>query len=616
MTVAPERKQRAEQSRPVRVEGYAPIASYAAIGDGRTVALVASDGAVDWLPVPAFDGEVVFGALLDPEKGGSFALSPVDDFEVERRYIPDTNVLETTFTTENGVVVLTDALSLQDGGQLSWVELVRRIRGVRGRVRLRYEIRPRFDFGQSETTIERHDDAIRATNGREVMAFRCWDAGEASFTDDEIAGELETKRGTKALLVCNFVNGEPVPLPSRREVEIRCDRTADAWKRWIGFHEHEGLWAEAVDRSLLALKLLVHAQTGAIVAAPTTSLPEQVGGSRNYDYRYAWIRDSAFTLDALGSLGYREQVHASLTWVLRASDATHPRLEPFYALDGSVPRQTQELELRGYRGSQPVRKGNGASGQLQLGSYGDLLETIELYVRHGNALDENTGIRVAEVADHVCRVWENEDSGIWELDDLRHYTISKVNCWVALDRALKLASEGQAPSERADAWREEAEKIRAWIDDRCWSAKQRSHTFYAGTEELDAAMLLAIRTGFLKPDDPRASSTIDAIRAALGAGGPLLYRYSGQEGKEGAFLACSFWLVEALARVRRVEEARETMEELLELANDVGLYSEEIDPASGELLGNFPQGLTHLSLINAAALVTATEKEVENDEQA
>jgi GH15 family glucan-1,4-alpha-glucosidase len=610
MTVAPER--RAAAAAPVRLDGYAPIESYAAIGDGRTVALVARDGCVDWLPVPAFDGSPVFGALLDPERGGSFALTPVEEFEVERRYLPGTNVLETTFTTESGVAVVTDALTLQDGGELSWIELVRRIKGVRGRVRLRYVVRPRFEFGQSETTVARRGEVISATNGRQVMAFRAWDAGDARFTTDEIGGELETRRGAKGLLVCNFVEAEPIPVPPRREIEIRSDRTGDAWKRWLEFHEYDGPWEEAVGRSLLALKLLVHAESGAIVAAPTTSLPERIGGSRNYDYRYAWIRDSAFVLDALGSVGYREQVHASLSWVLRASEATHPRLEPFYGLDGSIPRQTQELDLQGYRGSRPVRRGNGAAGQLQLGSYGDLLETVELYVRHGNLHDETTQIRVAEVADHVCRIWKNEDSGIWELDELRHYTNSKVNCWVALDRALKLASEGQAPRDHVDAWREEAEKIRAWIDANCWSEKQGSYTFYAGTEDLDAAVLLAIRTGFLGPDDPRASSTIDGIRAGLGAGGPLLYRYSGQESEEGAFLACSFWLVEALARVCRLDEARETMEELLALGNDVGLYSEEIDPASKAFLGNFPQGLTHLALVNAAAIVAATEREVED----
>ncbi len=607
--------QRSESRAPARrVDGFAPIASYAAIGDGRTVALVAQDGRIDWLAMSELDGPSVFGALLDPDQGGWFALEPVDDFEVERRYVPQSNVLETRFETESGVALLLDSLNLQDGGQLSWIEISRRLRSVRGRVRFRYELRPCFDFGRSQASVSRKQDALVADDGKHALTFRAWGCDEPGFTGDAIGGELETRRGVKQHLICTLVTRGPLPLPPREEVDVRCERTVDAWKRWLTFHSYEGPWQAEVERSALALKLLVYAPSGAIAAAPTTSLPERIGGDKNYDYRYAWVRDSAFTLDALGSLGYREQVHASLSWLLSASDKTHPRLEPFYSLDGSVPHRHEELPLRGYRDSKPVRSGNQASGQLQLGSYGDLLETIEVYVRHGNALDEETGVKLAEVADHVCRIWRNEDSGIWELPDLRNYTISKVNCWVALDRALQLAHDGHAPGDHAQHWREAADEIRSWVDEHCWSARRSSYSFYAGTDDLDAALLLAIRTRFLKPDDPRAASTIDAIREELGAGGPLLYRYSGQQGEEGAFLACSFWLVEALARTRRLDEARETMEELLELANDVGLYSEQIDPDSLELLGNFPQGLTHLSLINAAHAFAAESKRDDDGE--
>jgi GH15 family glucan-1,4-alpha-glucosidase len=594
-----------------RADGFAPIGAYGAIGDGRTVALVASDGRIDWLALSELDGVTVFGAILDAERGGFFALEPVEEYEVERRYLPQSNVLETTFTTETGVATVYDSLNLQDGGQLSWIELARRVRGVSGRVRFRYDVRPRFDFGLgAQPTVSRKQDAVVLETREHVLAFRAWDAaGEPTYSADAIAGELETRRRSKALLVCTLHTNGPLALPPREEIETRFERSIDAWKRWLTFHDYDGLWQDAVERSVLALKLLIYAPSGAIAAAPTTSLPELVGGDRNYDYRYAWVRDSAFTLDALGSLGYREQVHASLAWLLRASDTTHPRLEPFYTLHGRVPRDTQELPLAGYRGSKPVRKGNGASGQLQLGCYGDLLETVELYVRNGNALDARTGVRVAEVADHVCRIWRNEDAGIWELDEPRHYTISKVSCWIALDRALVLARDGHVPDRTAATWREEAKLLLAWIDERCWSERKRSYTFAAGTDDLDAAVLLAIRTGYLRPEDERATATIDAIRNELGAGGPLLYRYSGQQGKEGAFLACSFWLVDALARVGRAAEAKETMEELLALANDVGLYAEEIDPDTHELLGNFPQGLTHLSLINAALAVAEAETE-------
>ena len=608
MSVTVKRVERASNPPAARVDGYAPLAGYAAIGDGRTLALVADDGSIDWLPIPGLDDPTVFGALLDPDKSGCFELSPMQACEVGRSYLKDTNVLETTFTTAEGVVTVTDALNLQDGGELSWVELARSVRATRGQVRMRYRIRPRFDFGLDRTELTRRGEVLIASQDDRIMAFRCWDAGEPVHSSGEIAGEFLAREGQEALLVCVFVHNQPIPLPPRREIEIRSKRTADAWRRWIDFHSYDGPWREAVARSLLALKLLIDAHRGAIVAAPTTSLPEWIGSDRNYDYRFAWVRDTAFVLDALGAAGYREQVHASLSYILSATKATHPRLEPFYSIDGRVPRRQVELPLAGYRGSRPVHKGNSAEGQLQLGCYGNLLETIELYVRHGNMLDDHTRIRVGEVADHVCRVWLGEDSGIWELFDLHHYTLSKMHCWVALDRAIRLAEQGEAPDDRIDAWREEAARIHDWVDANCWSEHKSSYTFYAGTDDLDAGVLLAARTGYLKPDDPRLHSTVRAIRAELSAGGsaelagggPLLYRYSGQHDVEGAFLACSFWLVEALARIGNLDEAREAMEALLGLSNDVGLFSEEIDPASGELLGNFPQGLTHLALVSAA----------------
>jgi GH15 family glucan-1,4-alpha-glucosidase len=588
---------------PQRLDGFAPIESYAAIGDGQTVALVALDGAIDWLPIPGVDGVTIFGSLLDVERGGSFALHPVGDYEVERRYRPDTNLLETTYTTRDGVVTITDVLSLQDGGQLSWIELVRRVQGRRGRVRLRYELQPRLDFGHEAFEITERAGAYLISGGGIVVSFRAWDAGAPSASSASITGEVDAREGSDAVLACTCVKDELIALPSREEIEIRLERTADAWQRWVDFHTYEGEWRQAVDRSALALKLLIRADTGAMTAAATSSLPERIGGDLNWDYRFAWLRDSAFVLDALGHLGYREQVHASLSWLLRATDATHPRLHAFFRLDGSVPAEERDLDLTGYRGSRPVRSGNGALEQLQLGTYGDLLSMIQLYVRNGNALDELTGVRLAEIADHVCRVWEREDSGIWELDDLRHYTNSKINCWVALDRALSLASAGEAPADHADRWREECARIRAWIDERCWSERRDAYNFYAGTDDLDASVLLAVHVAYLPTDDGRLHSTVDAIRRELDAGGPLLYRYSGSRRVEGAFVACSFWLAEAYARLGRLDEARETMTALLELANDVGLYAEQIDPETKAFLGNFPQALTHLSLINAAIAI-------------
>jgi GH15 family glucan-1,4-alpha-glucosidase len=590
----------------VRFDGYAAIEDYAAIGDGRTVALVAKDGSIDWLPVPHLDDPPVFASLLDAERGGRFALAPVDEFEVERRYVERTNVLETSFRTEHGEVRVTDALTTQDGALVPWVELVRRVEGVKGEVELEWKVEPRFEYGLTETTIEPKRDGWLATCLNHALLLRAWGAGDPELAKGAVGARFAVGRKDTALLVAVVADHEPVPFPPRDEVERRLEGTCGAWRRWID-EVYDGPWQEAVLRSALALKLLIQSPTGAIAAAATSSLPEAVGGRRNYDYRYCWIRDSAFTLDALSRLGFREQVHGSLSWLLKATWATHPRMQPFYEFDGSVPRGYEELPLAGYRGSTPVVKGNTAEGQSQLGNYGDLLETIHYYVRNGNSLDRETGIRVAEVADYVCMVWQNEDSGIWELDELRQYTLSKMGCWVALDRAQKLADAGEIPGDNRAKWRDSAEQVQDWVERNCWSPEQRAYTFYAGSDDLDAAVLLSARNGYCDPFLDRLDSTMEAVRREL-AEGPLVWRYSGQQHVEGAFLACSFWVADVLLRCDRRDEAVALMDELVELANDVGLYAEELGK-DGHMLGNFPQALTHLSLINTAAAIAGKGEE-------
>jgi GH15 family glucan-1,4-alpha-glucosidase len=335
----------------------------------------------------------------------------------------------------------------------------------------------------------------------------------------------------------------------------------------------------------------------AIAAAATTSLPERVGGSKNWDYRYAWVRDSSFTLDALINLRLHEEVHGAVSWLLSAIRDNGGDLHVFYTLDGSVANQESQLDIPGWRGSQPVRSGNSASGQTQLGTYGDLFDTISRYCAEGHLIDPATGRMLADLADRCCDQWRTRDSGIWELKAREHYTISKIGCWVALDRAVHLAEARQIPALHFERWRAGAAEIRNWANSHCWSDAKSAYTFYAGTDDLDAAVLLAGRTGFER--GPRLASTIEAITTELGRG-PLLYRYSGMDKEEGAFVACSFWMVDALVHTGQTDRARQLMDDTVSLTNDVGLLSEQIEPETGAFLGNTPQGLSHLALINAA----------------
>ncbi len=554
------------------------------------------------MSLPSIHSPTTFAALLDPQRGGRFTLAPAGAFEAARRYVGRTNVLETTYRTPDGVVRVTEALTLQDGGLLPWVELARRVEGVEGSVQLDWRVEPRFDWGREPPRILRRGGLLLAEGTDLQLAAVSWDAGEVRAEDDALAGSFELEAGASALLALVAAHKQPLHVPSRDHVEARLDATRRVWERWLSMWAYEGPWEEEVARSALALKLLVYAPDGSIAAAPTTSLPEAIGGDKNYDYRYAWVRDSAFTLDALMRLGLPEQVQQSFSWLLRAVRETAPDLRPFYDLGGGVPTRRETLDhLRGYRDSRPVRYGNAAGSQLQLGSWGDLLETADLYVSEGNVLDEDGGQMLASCVDRVSILWPDMDSGMWELEELRHYTSSKIAVWMALDRALHLAENGQLPANHAPQWSEQRGRLRAWIEEHCWSEELDSYAGWAGEKCLDAGVIRAVRMGY--PEEERFNRTVDTIRERLAAGSGLLYRTSEHVGKEGAFVACSFWLVEALARLGRVDEACEAMEEVLQHANDLGLFSEEIDPESGEQLGNFPQGLSHLALVNAAGAI-------------
>jgi GH15 family glucan-1,4-alpha-glucosidase len=594
-----------------RVDGYAPLRDYAAIGDGRTVALVALDGSIDWLPLPDLDSPSVFAAILDHARGGRFQLEPEVPYSVERRYLPETNVLETTFRTAAGAARVTDALTLPGGGLEPYRELQRRIEGLSGLVPLRWRLEPRFGYGGRRVRLALRNGLPVATSGNDALALRSLDAGEPAISEHVIEGGFVSAEGSSALLALWFAHQEPLVLPGRDELERRLEATCASWRQWVGGRTYSGRWREAVVRSALALKLLVYAPSGAIAAAATASLPEQIGGERNWDYRYSWIRDSAFTIDAFLQLGCPAEAHAYFWWLMHATQLTHPRLHVLYRLDGGTRTGERQLPLAGHRNSRPVNIGNGAGGQLQLDTYGELMQTAWLYTRADNSLDRDVARRFARIADYVCANWREADAGIWEVrSDPTQFTQSKMLCAVCLDRALRLAERGILPDKEASRWRNERAAIRDFVDTHCWSAEKRSYVRFAGSDELDASVLLGVLHGYAESGDERLRTTVDAIAREL-AEGPLVRRYAGDDGlsgTEGAFLACSFWLAEALARTGRVDAAAALMEELLELANDVGLYSEEIDPGTGDFLGNMPQGLSHLALISAAGAISEEQR--------
>ena len=590
-----------------RIGGYAPIRSYAAIGDGRTVALIADDGSVDWLPLPELDSPSVFGAVLDAERGGRFALAPEEPHGVERRYLPDTNVLETVFSTAGGSVRVTDALTLPAAGLGPLRELSRRVEGITGTVPMAWSVEPRFGYAGGQTRLGWRGGVPVASAGGDALAVRSFAAGAPALAAASVRGRFEARAGTRSLVALCASHHEPLVIPARHELESRLDATAATWLDWSDGLDYDGPWRDAVIRSALALKLLVYAPSGALAAAATTSLPEEIGGERNWDYRFCWVRDAVFTLNALLGLSCAPEARAYFWWLMHASQLTHPSLQVLYRLDGGARAPERQLPLHGYRGSRPVRVGNAAATQRQLDTYGELLQTAWLFATTGHRIDRDIARRLAEVADLVCQIWREPDAGIWEVrSDERHFTQSKMMCWIALDRAAGLAERGLIPAPQAGSWRAEAETIREFVEIRCYSEEKRSYVRSADSDELDASLLLGILFSYGEAKSDRWTGTLDAVRREL-AHGPFVRRYTGEDGlpgSEGAFLPCSFWLVEALARTGRVSDAVTLMDELVGLANDVGLYPEEIEPDSGAFLGNIPQALSHLALISAALAIT------------
>ncbi len=581
-----------------------PLEHYAALGDGRTLALVAPDGAVAWWCVPNLDSAPLFDTLLDPVAGGSFVVQPAEPFRAERRYREDSNVLETLFTCASGTVRLTESMNSTLAGRLPWCELARRIEVVSGTVRMR----ARLVFGTRGDAVspwlQSNPNGCIFHVGPVLGLFRATpNMALIQEEDRTILAEGTLTAGENALVAIVAGEDEPLGVPPTADMDRRIDTSDEAWRAWARSLRYDGPYRDSVRRSALALKLLLFSPSGAIAAAATTSLPERIGGDKNYDYRYAWIRDAAYTLAAFLRLGVIPESKAAFTWLIHRLGETSANV--CYRLDGSPVPSVTEYDLPGYRGSRPVVVGNVAAEQHQHGIYGDIFEAAWLFVQAGNILDGPSAFTLSRLADDCADRWRQKDSGLWELQDLQHYTMSKVSCWQALARAVELAEGGHLPTTCVPRWSRERDRIAAWVDDQCWSERKQAYTFHPGTERLDASLALAARFGFVRKD--RLSATCDAIRRELGAGphlwsrGPWIYRYSGAEREEGAFLACSFWLAEAYAELGRCDEAAALMDEALAaLPPGVGILAEMVDPKSGGFLGNLPQGLSHLAVIHAA----------------
>ena len=581
-----------------RQDDWLTLELYAVLGDGRSAAVIGADGSVDWWAAPNMDSVPLFDRILAGEKGGRLSMTPAGRFTVERNYLPDSNVLEQVFHVAGASARVTSSLNSGISGRLPWSELAQRIEGLDGSVVFDVEFRPAERLDQATPWREKNElGDVLHIDGVLAALLTTADLERSLDEDGRVVARLVTQPGSRSLIALVAAYDEPLIMPPIATIDARIDRSDQAWREWAGMLQYEGPFRDAVRRSSLALKLLLFSPSGAIAAAATIGLPEHVGGKKNYDYRYAWVRDVAFTIEAFLRVGAVEEAKAAFSW-MTATIRRHGTIRTMYALDGDIAPEQREIDLVGYRGSKPVLVGNKAREQLQLGVFGDVLETAALFVENGHALNLVTRRLLADLADQSADTWRLKDAGIWELEQQEHYTISKMGCWTALDRAVTLAGLEQIDGSRSERWKRERDRILEWIDANCWSERKQAYTLHAGTDRLDASIALAARFRFPRPE--RLALTRSAIVLEL-ARGPLVYRYSGMEEEEGTFLACAFWLVEAFALLGEHEEARSRMEALLEATGgNLGLLTEQQQAGSATALGNMPQALSHLALIQAA----------------
>jgi GH15 family glucan-1,4-alpha-glucosidase len=588
---------------------YRPIGDYAFLGDCHSGALVSSDGSVDWLCLPRLDDGSYFGRLLDRERGGWCTVTPTDPAAAfSRRYLEGTLVLETEMTAAGGRVRLTDCLTMRPGGaRRPYRQLLRVVDGLDGAVDLRVEVAPRFDYGQVRPWIRRAGPSWQALGGDDGLVVE-GDVPLALSGLHDLVADVQVHAGTRLRLSLRHVrpevlDGSGTPSPTMAELDRRLEQTVAWWRGWSARGSLVGPDPAAVLRSATVLKALTQARTGAIAAAATTSLPEAPGGSRNWDYRASWVRDSVFALRSLAELGYTAEADGFRRFVQRSAAGSAQELQIMYGLGGERRLPEQLLaDLEGYGGARPVRIGNAAAHQHQHDVYGELLDLVWAWHQRGKTPDADGWRFLVELVNEAAKRWRTPDRGIWELRGApRHLVHSKVMCWVALDRGLRLADEVGLPAP-VDHWSATRAAIRAAVEGHGYDPARGVFTQAFDRPELDAALLLLPSTGFVAWDDPRMRQTVDAVRRELEVDG-LLLRYrapDGLEGAEGVFVACSFWLAEVLARQGRTAPAEAAFARASATANDLGLFAEEFDPASGTLLGNFPQALTHLSHITAA----------------
>ena len=590
--------------------GYKPIEDYGVIGDLHTVALVGKDGSIDWCCLPHFDSPSIFASILDAKKGGFFKIAPVHTAVQKQMYLPETCILLTRFLDPDGVAEVIDFMPLMEEASelVDAHQIVRQVRVVRGSVHLKVECFPAFDYARAKHTLKLDQRGAIFSTSREqvvlaspVKLYRVRQGVQAEFimhAGEELTFVLRrNERGKENPGIDTAFNGERA-----------YQETVRFWRRWLAGCGYHGRWREMVQRSALTLKLLTFAPTGAIVAAPTASLPEEIGGERNWDYRYTWIRDAAFTVYGFIRLGLTREAENFVRWIeARAhEEASDGSLQIMYGINGEHDLPEQELKhLEGYRNSSPVRIGNGAYKQLQLDIYGELMDSVYLSNKYGKPISYDLWQHLTRVLDYVSGHWQEKDEGIWEVRGGRHHFVySKLMCWVALDRGIRLADRRSFPGNHV-RWLESRDAIYEEIMAKGWDASKKRFVQHYDTDALDASNLMMPLTFFVSPTDPRMQSTLNATLQTLVSDG-LVYRYQigkgasdGLMGEEGTFSMCTFWLVEALTRAGRLDEARLIFEKMLTYANHLGLYSEEIGPR-GEALGNFPQAFAHLGLISAA----------------